>query len=99
MIIVMGYIHLNPSDVDEFLADIKDMTSSTKVVKGCILYSVTVDDAEAGRMLVAEQWTNQESLMKHFERQEVVLFVNKWGARIKSDILKYDALNARSLME
>jgi quinol monooxygenase YgiN len=95
----MGYIHLNPSDIDEFLIDIQKIISNTKAEKGCFFYSVTVDDVTAGRMLVAERWQDQESLVEHLERQEMEGFLNKWETRIKSDILKYDALNARSLME
>jgi len=99
MIIVMGYIHLNPLDVDEFFIDIQKIISSTKVEKGRLFYSVTVDDAATGRMLVAERWQDQESLVEHLERQEMRTFLNKWETKIKSDILKYDALNARALME
>ncbi len=99
MIILMGHLHLNSSDVNEFTADVQAIASSTRAEKGCLFYAVTLEDAHAGRMLIAQQWQDQESLTAHFERQETVTFLKKWGNRIKSDILKYDASNERSLME
>ncbi len=36
MIIVMGYVHLDPSDVDEFLADIQVIAPGTRAEKGCL---------------------------------------------------------------
>jgi quinol monooxygenase YgiN len=67
IIIVMGYVHLDPSDVDEFLADIHVIAPGTRAEKGCLFYAVTLDDAHAGRMLVVEQWQDQESLTVHLE--------------------------------
>ncbi|GMA99528.1 antibiotic biosynthesis monooxygenase [Pelosinus sp. IPA-1] len=99
MIILMGFLHLNPSDVNEFTADIQTIASSTRAEKGCLFYSIALEDARAGRMLIAERWQDQESLTAHLERQELVAFSKKWGNRIKSDNLKYDASNERSLME
>lgn len=99
MIMLIGYIHLNPSDVNEFTADVQAIASSTRAEKGCLFYAVTLEDARAGRMLIVERWQDQESLTAHFERQETVTFLKKWGNRIKSDILKYDASNERSFME
>ena len=99
MIILMGYVHVDPSDLNEFFADIQSFSTSTRAAKGCLFYTVTLDDARAGRMLVAERWQDQESLTAHFERQETVTFLEKWMNRLKSDLLKYDASNERSLLD
>jgi len=55
MIILMGYLHLNPSDVDEFVADTQAISTRTRAEKGCLFYTVALDDARAGRMLVVER--------------------------------------------
>ncbi|MDP4096238.1 antibiotic biosynthesis monooxygenase [Paenibacillus sp. P96] len=99
MIVLIGYLHLNPSDVDEFTADIPDIVSSMRTEKGCLFYAVTLEDARAGRMLIVERWQDQESLTAHLEGQKAAAFFEKWGNRIKIDVLKYDASNERSFME
>ncbi len=98
MIIVMGYVHLDPSDVDEFLADIQVIAPGTRAEKGCLFYAVALDDARAGRMLVAERWQDQHSLTAHLEGPQTAAF-QKWMNRIKIDVLKYEASNERSLMD
>jgi quinol monooxygenase YgiN len=99
MIIVMGYIHLDPSDVNEFFTDVQAITPSTKAEKGCLFYTVSLDDAPAGRLLVVERWRDQESLTAHLQTQETTAFVEKWLSRMKGSVLKYDASNERSLMD
>ncbi|MBD1383252.1 antibiotic biosynthesis monooxygenase [Bacillus sp. IB182487] len=99
MIILMGYVHLNPSDVDEFTADVQAVASSTRAEKGGLFYAFTLEDARAGRMLTVQRWQDQESLTAHVERHETAPFLKKWGNRMRMDILKYDALNERSFME
>jgi hypothetical protein len=63
------------------------------------LYTVTLDDAPAGHMLIVERWQDQESLTAHLETQETSAFLKKWMSTVKSDVLKYDASNERSLMD
>ena len=99
MIILMGHLHLNPSDVNEFTADVQAIASSTRAEKRCLFYAFALEDARAGRMLIVQRWQDQGSLTAHLERQVTVTFLNKWGDRIKSDILKYDASNEYSFME
>jgi quinol monooxygenase YgiN len=93
----MGYVHLDPSDVDEFLADIQVIAPGTRAENGCLFYAVTLDDPHAGRMLVVERWQDQESLTAHLEGQQAAAF-QKWMNRIKIDVLKYEASNERPLM-
>ncbi len=97
MIILMGYVHLNPSDVGEFLADMQAIAPGTRTEKGCLFYAVTLDDARAGRMLVVERWQDQDSLDAHLGTGQAAAF-QKWMTRIKIDVLRYDASNERPLM-
>jgi quinol monooxygenase YgiN len=99
MIILMGYVHVNPSDVNEFTTDVQAVVSSTRAENGCLFYAFTLEDARTGRMLTVQRWQDQESLTAHVERHESVPFLKKWGNRMRMDILKYDASNERSFME
>jgi quinol monooxygenase YgiN len=99
MIIVMGYIHLAPSDVAEFVADVQAITPETRAEKGCLFYMAALDDAPTGRMLIAERWQDQESLTAHIETQATAAFVAKWMGRMKSEVLKYDASNERAIVD
>ena len=99
MIIVLGYIHLNPADVDDFVTDVRAIIPGTRAQKGCLFYTATVDDARSGRMLIAERWQDQESLTAHLESSTSTAFLTKWTKRLTSDVLKYDASNERSLTD
>jgi quinol monooxygenase YgiN len=37
MIVMMGYIHLEPSDVPEFLAELETIAAGTRAERGCLL--------------------------------------------------------------
>ncbi len=99
MIVLMGYLHLNPTDVDTFVADIRSFSVSTRAEKGCLFYAVALDDANTGRMLVVERWQDQASLTNHLRRQETVTFLKKWENKIRGDIQKFDASHERLLMD
>jgi len=97
LIIVIGHVHLDPSDVTEFLADIQVLGPKTRAENGCLFYAVTLDDVSAGRMLVAERWQDQASLTAHLEGPQAGAF-QKWMGKIRVDVSRYDASNERPLM-
>lgn len=99
MIIVLGHVHIDPSDVNEFRRDIDAIDPSRERESGCISYSVAVADPAIGRMLVAERWQDQQSLAAHIQGRGVSEFVRKWSGRMRSDVLKYDASNERALSD
>jgi quinol monooxygenase YgiN len=96
MIVLMGHLHLDPSDVKEFVADTQAVSVSTRAEKGCLFYSVTLEDASAGRMLLVQRWQDQESLKAHLETPATVTFLTKWADRFKSELLQYDVSNERT---
>ncbi len=94
----MGYVYLDPSDAKEFLTDIEVIGPATRAEKGCLFYAVTLDDAHAGRMVVAERWQDQASLTAHVEGPQTASF-QRWMNRIRVDVLRYDATNERPLID
>jgi quinol monooxygenase YgiN len=94
----MGHVHVDPSDVTEFLADIDVIGPGTRAEKGCLFYAVTLEDERAGRMVVGERWLDQTSLTAHIEGPQTAAF-QKWTDRIKIEVLRFDASNERPLVD
>lgn len=90
MLILMGYTHLDPSDVKEFTADVQTVISGTRAEKGCLFYAFTVEDESAGRMLTVQRWQDQASLSAHVKRHESAPFLKKWGSRMSMEVMKYN---------
>lgn len=99
MIIVMGHITLQPSDVSGFIADMQQFATTTRAEDGCLFFSATVEDAAAGRILVTERWRDQAALTAHLEAHATEVFVKIWAGRMTGEILKFDAANERGLMD
>lgn len=97
MLILMGYIHIDPSDVDAFATDVQAVSLGTRTEEGCLFYGITLDDRPAGRFLVAERWQDQEALTAHLEKAETLAFLKTWKERMKSDLQAYEVLKERPL--
>ena len=97
MLIILGNVHVSPVDVDEFLADLRTPSRTAREREGCLFYTVALEDAPAGRLLVAEQWQDQTALTAHLEAPETSAFVTRWKHRMRVEVQKYDAFNQRSL--
>ncbi len=97
MLIVMGYMHVDPADLAEFIADLKTLALATRQRAGNISYNAAVDDAGDARLLIAERWTGQAALSAHLQAPDTVAFVQRWQGRMRGDIRKYDASNEREL--
>ncbi len=90
MLILMGYIHIDPQDVDAFVRDVRAISLSTQAEEGCLFYGVTLDDRPTGRFLVAERWRDQDALTAHLARAETLAFLSEWGERMKGDLQTYE---------
>ncbi|TIX42204.1 MAG: antibiotic biosynthesis monooxygenase [Mesorhizobium sp.] len=99
MLIVTGYVHVEPSAVAEFVTDIEALAHSAKQRDGGLFYAVAVDGRAAGRLLVAERWRDQASLTAHLHAPETLTFVERWRDRMRADLRKYDAANERTLFD
>ncbi|MCO5959341.1 antibiotic biosynthesis monooxygenase [Rhizobium sp. S101] len=99
MLIVTGYIHVDPQGVPQFLAELKDLAAMTRQRSGNISYDAAVDDPAAGRLLIVERWANQEALIAHLDAQQTKAFVARWQGRMRGDVRKFDASNERGLLD
>jgi len=99
MLIVMGDMHIDPSDVRQFLAELKELAVVTRQRPGNISYDAALDDPGTGRLLIAERWTDQAALSAHLDAEETKAFVARWQGRMHGDVRKFDASNERGLLD
>lgn len=99
MLIITGYMHIDPTEVPQFLAELKDLAVVTKQRPGSLSYDAALDDPETGRLLIAERWTDQEALSAHLAAAETKAFVARWQGRMRGDVRKFDASNERGLLD
>lgn len=99
MLIVTGYMYVEPASLAEFVHDIQDLAIATRQRDGNLSYDAAVDDPLAGRLLIAERWRDQTALDAHLHATDTIAFVGRWGHAIRGEIRKYDASRERGLME
>ncbi len=55
MLIVAGYISVDPADLDQFHNDLNALSVATRKRIGNISYNAAIDEPGAGRLLVLER--------------------------------------------
>jgi len=99
MLIILGYMHVDPAYQAKFLADLTALAAATRQRAGNISYDAVIDASELGRLLIAERWVDQAALSAHLAAADTIAFVDQWHGRMQGDIRKYDAANERDLMD
>jgi quinol monooxygenase YgiN len=99
MIILMGHLHLNPAEVPDFMADMQIIATGTRAEAGCLFYALAVDDAPAGRVLLAQRWQNQAALTAHMEGANAAAFASRWGYRVRVDLQRYAVSTGSKLLQ
>ncbi|MFT8719930.1 MAG: putative quinol monooxygenase [Acetobacter sp.] len=95
MLIVTGYIHVDPSDLSLFHAELQAVAIVVRQRLGSLSYDAAIDDAQAGRLSVVERWHDQAALDTHLEAPEIKAFVQRWDGKMRGEIQKYDVSNDR----
>ncbi|SCC20457.1 Quinol monooxygenase YgiN [Kosakonia oryzendophytica] len=99
MLIILGYVHIQPSVLGQFMNEIGLLAESVRRRDGNISYNIAVEDNLAGKILIAERWKNHVALSAHLESADTVAFIERWQNSMTGDVLKYDAVNERGLTE
>ena len=98
MLIVTGYMHVEPSALADFRRELQRLAIATRQRDGNLSYDAAVDDPTAGRLLIAERWRDQAALTAHLNAPDTLAFVDRWRDRIKGDVLLYDVTRERPLV-
>lgn len=99
MLIILGYAHIQPSVLGQFMNEIRLLAESVRRRDGNISYNIAVEDSLAGKILIAERWKHQAALTAHLESANTVAFMGRWQNSMTGAVLKYDAVNERGLTE
>lgn len=99
MLIISGYIQVEPAELGPFMSDIKFLSETVRQREGNYSYDIAVEDCPAGKLLISERWKGQAALSAHLESADTLAFIHRWQGRMKGEVLKYDAFNERDLME
>lgn len=94
MIILMGHLYLAPADVAAFCAAVKAITPVVQAEPGCLFYSLVLEDAATGRMLLAQRWQDSAALATHLTAPSTLAFQRQWMGRLTSDLAQYVVTDA-----
>jgi quinol monooxygenase YgiN len=99
MIVVAGHIQTDPAHVEALYEALCALRPATLEEEGCVDYHFAIDDRAKGTILAYERWANQESLTNHLSTPHVGKLLESWGDKVSMEVTKFDAVNARGLMD
>jgi len=68
MIAIIGHIDVDPAERDRLVeSTIELQRSSEHDESGCLVYSISADAVDAGRIRIVELWESAETLDAHFQ--------------------------------
>ena len=71
MIIVAGYLHVDPAERDRYVTAFSDFTEHTRQLSGCLDLAISADSADTSRVNIFELWDSEET-MQAFRSQAIV---------------------------
>ena len=96
MIIVTGQLTISPSQLQDMSEQIASAMQFARADAGCIAYSMAIEDAKNGRVIILEKWEDEASLKAHLSQPEVESFVELLQRVVTDiDLKMYDAQNER----
>lgn len=90
MIIVLGHVHFHPSERSAFVFDVRMLARTRSAESGCLLFAAVEDDSP-GWVLIVKCWRDEAALAAHVAAADIAAYLETWGGRLRSDLLKYDA--------
>jgi quinol monooxygenase YgiN len=100
MIFVAGTMTFDPAILNEFTRDVAAMRPAVLGERGCLHYSLLVEDVATGLVNVFEQWTSDATLLAHLRQPWTGEFFAKYGPQLKgSTVQVFDISGTRPLPE
>ncbi|MDF5752909.1 antibiotic biosynthesis monooxygenase family protein [Spongiactinospora sp. TRM90649] len=63
MIIIAGWIAVDPEARDAYLRDCVGVVEQARAASGCLDFAISADPADAGRINVYERWESEQPLL------------------------------------
>lgn len=63
MLIVAGHLEVAPADRDAYVAECESVVEAARRADGCLEFSITADNVDAGRIQIYERWASEEQLL------------------------------------
>ena len=99
MIVVVGYITINPEMRAEAEAAIATLVPLTVAEEGCVEYRYAADILEPNRINIWEQWESEEAMTAHMGTAHLADFMTAVGACIGGplEITRHDIASSSKI--
>ena len=99
MIVVVGYLTINPDLRGEVEAAIATLVPLTTAEDGNIEYRYSVDMGEPNRINIMEQWESEEAMNAHMGTTHLADFMTVMGGAIGGplEIIRYDVASSTKI--
>lgn len=100
MLIVEGWVHFAPGEVDKLLVVARSMVTETLKEPGCLHYSRARDLDDPDLIRVSERWVDEAALEAHFSAPHMAPFGAALAQveRLGADVRIYSAEEVRRVM-
>jgi quinol monooxygenase YgiN len=99
VIVVTGYLTIDPAQRATAEAAIATLVPLTEAEDGCVSYRYAADLLEPDRINVAEVWESEEAMTAHMGAEHFAAFMTEIGPCIGGavEITRYDVSNVTKL--
>jgi quinol monooxygenase YgiN len=100
MLIIEGWLHFAPGEIDKFLIAAQQMVVETRKEQGCLHYAFARDMNDPDILRISERWTDDAALQAHSTSPHMAAF----GAglaqveRLGADVRLYSGDEVRRMM-
>lgn len=99
MIVVAGYLTINPDHRAAADAAIATIVPVTEALEGCVQYRYSEDLTEPNRINISEIWESDAAMDEHMAAPEFAAFMTEIGPCIGGDVsvVRYDVAGSTKL--
>ena len=94
MVIVAGFLIVDPSERDSYLEGCRSVVEQARVARGCLDYVITADLADPGRIDIFERWESRAAV-ENFRGDGPS--DDQHGSIVSASVCEYDVTNEKRL--
>lgn len=99
MIVVIGYLTIDPAKRDEVHEAIGALVPATRAEDGCIDYRYSIDIDDPARINIVEQWESEDAMNAHMGTEHLATFMGVMGTCLGGpvEIVRHDVASSTKL--